>query len=145
MRVFLDTSVLVAAVIAQHGDHDRAFALLDRVQSGNDDGVVSAHSLAEVYATLTKLPAPFRHTPEQALLSIQENILKHFTTSTLSGNDYAALIKEAAAAGIQGGTVYDAVLMKSAGKAGVDKIFTLNLRHFQAVASPELAAILSTP
>jgi len=145
MKVFFDTSVLVAAVIAQHGDHDRAFALLERVQSGKDKGFVSAHSLAETYATLTKLPAPFRHSPEQALLSIQENILKHFTTSTLSGNDYAALIKEAAVAGIQGGTIYDAVLIKSADKSGVDKIFTLNLRHFQAVASPELAAILSIP
>ena len=145
MKVFLDTSVLVAAVIAQHGDHDRAFAILERVQSGKDEGFISAHSLAETYATLTKLPAPFRHSPEQALLSIQENILKHFTTSSLSGNDYAALIKEAAAAGIQGGTIYDAVLIKSADKSGVDKIFTLNLRHFQAVASPDLASILSTP
>lgn len=52
---------------------------------------------------------------------------------------------EAAAAGIQGGTIYDAVLMKSADRHSVDKIFTSNLRHFQAVASPDLAFILSTP
>jgi hypothetical protein len=37
------------------------------------------------------------------------------------------------------------VLIKSAGKADVGRIFTLNLKHFQAVASQQLAAILSTP
>ena len=145
MRIFLDTSVLVAAVIEQHGDHARAFALLQRVQSGKDEAVVSAHSLAETYSTLTKLPAPFRHSPEQALLSIEENILKHFKTSSLSGADYAALIREAAAVGIQGGTIYDAVLMKSAAKAEVSRIYTLNLKHFQAVAPPALAGLLATP
>jgi len=145
MKVFLDTSVLVAAVIAQHGDHPRAFAALERVQNGKDEGVVSAHSLAETYATLTRLPAPFRHSPEQALLSIEENIVKHFKISSLSGNDYASLIRDAAAGGIQGGTIYDAVLMKCAAKSEVGRIFTLNLRHFQAVAPPELASKLSTP
>ena len=145
MKIFLDTSVLVAAVIEQHGDHARAFALLERVHSGKDEAVVSAHSLAETYSTLTKLPSPFRHSPEQALLSIEENILKHFKTSSLSGNDYAALLREAAAAGIQGGTIYDAVLMKSAAKAGVGRVYTLNLKHFQAVAPPELAGILASP
>lgn len=145
MKVFLDTSVLVAAIVEQHGDHSRSFALLERVQNGKDDGVISAHSLAETYAILTKLPAPFRHSPEQALLSIEENILKHFKISSLASGDYAALIREAAAAGIQGGTIYDAVLMKSAGKADVGRIFTLNLKHFQAVAPQRLVGILSTP
>jgi predicted nucleic acid-binding protein len=85
MRIFLDTSVLVASIVRQHREHERSFALLDRVQSGRDQGVISAHSLAETYATLTKLPPPFRHSPEQALLSIEENILKHFHTADLLG------------------------------------------------------------
>jgi len=145
MRVFLDTSVLVASVIEQHGDHERAFVLLQRVQNDKDEGFVSAHSLAEMYATLTRLPAPFRHSPEQAHLSIEENILKHFIISSLSGTDYSVLIKDAAAARIQGGTIYDAVLMKSAAKSAATKIFTLNLKHFRAVAPPDLVSLLSAP
>ena len=145
MTVFLDTSVLVAAVVEQHADHAKAFAALERVQNGKDDGVVSSDSLAETYAILTRLPAPSRHSPEQALLSIEENILKHFKLATLSGSDYAALIREAAAAGVQGGTIYDAVLIKCATKAAPDRILTLNLRHFQAVAPRELAGIISIP
>jgi len=145
MKVFVDTSVLVAAVLDKHDSHARAFVVLDRVQNGKDEGFISAHTLAEIYAILTKLPAPFRHSPEQALLSIEENVIKHFTTSSLSGSDYTVLIREAALAGIQGGTVYDAVLLKSAGKAGVDRIYTLNLRHFQAVANKEQFPLLRAP
>ncbi len=145
MKVFLDTSVLVASVVELHNDYERASAVLERVQSGKDEGVISAHSLAETYATLTRFPPPFRHSPEQALLSIEENFLKHFKTASLSGSDYAALLREAAAARIQGGTIYDAVLMKCAAKENVARIYTLNLKHFQAVAPRELAGILAAP
>lgn len=137
MKVSLDTSVLLAAVISKHEAHARAYPILERVQNGKDEGVVAAHSLAEMYAVLTKLPPPFRHSPEQALLSIDENVLRHFTICSLTGSDYASLIKEAALAGVQGGTIYDAVLLKGAEKADPDRIYTLNISHFQAVASHE--------
>lgn len=145
MRVFLDTNVLVAAVIKQHIDHERSFLVLDRVQAAQDEGAISAHSLAEMYAVMTKLPVPYRHTPEQALLSIEENILKYFKTVSFTGNDYASLLREAAGTGIQGGTIYDAILLKSAAKAGVDRIYTLNLKHFQAIAPADIVASLSAP
>jgi predicted nucleic acid-binding protein len=145
MEVLLDTSVLIAAVIAKHDSHAKAFTILGRVQNRKDEGFVAAHSLAEIYAILTKLPPPFRHSPEQALLSIEENVLKHFKISCLTGTDYASLIREAAVAGIQGGTIYDAVLLKSAGKVDSDRIYTLNLKHFLAVAPRDLASKLSSP
>jgi predicted nucleic acid-binding protein len=145
MQVFLDTNVLVAAVIKQHADHERSFVVLERVLAGKDEGSVSAHSLAEMYAVMTKLPVPYRHTPEQALLSIEENVLKHFKIATLSGVDYAVLLREAAGTGIQGGTIYDALLLKSALKSNADRLYTLNLKHFQAIAPPDTARLLSTP
>ncbi len=145
MRAFLDTSVLVAAVVQKHENHKRAYALLDRVQQGTDEGVVSAHSLAEMYAVLTKLPLPFRHTPEQALLSIEENVVKHFKITALTENDYTLSIREAALTGIQGGTIYDALLLKCAAKLKVEKIFTLNLKHFRSIAPQPLGSQISEP
>ncbi len=145
MKVFLDTSVLIAAVVKKHDSHARGFALLERIQNGEDEGFVAAHSLAEMYAILTKLPPPYRHAPEQALLSIEENVLKHFTISSLTAEDYASLIREEAVAGIQGGTIYDAVLLRSAARSDPDRIFTLNLKHFIAVAPQDLAPKLSAP
>jgi predicted nucleic acid-binding protein len=145
VKVLLDTSVLVAAVIAKHDSHAKAFPILDRVQNRKDEGFVAAHGLAEMYAILTKLPPPFRHSPEQALLSIEENVLKHFEISSLTGTDYASLIREAAVAGIRGGTIYDAVLLKSAEKVDPDQIYTLNLKHFLAVASEDIRSKLLSP
>ena len=145
MKVFLDTSVLVAAVLKRHELHGRAFQVLDRVQNGKDEGHVSAHSLAEMYSVLTKLPPPFRHTPEQALLSIEENVVKHFKIKGLSGSDYAALIREAALSGIQGGTIYDAVLLKAASNSGSEKIWTLNVKHFQKIASRTISSQIAAP
>jgi len=145
MKLFLDTSVLVAAVVQEHGSNMQALAILDHVQSGKDEGFVSGHGLAEMYSVLTKSPPPFRHSPEQALLTIEENVVKYFKVTSLTGSDYAALIREAALAGIQGGTIYDVVLLKCAAKAGVDKIFTLNVKHFQAVAPKDLTSEILAP
>jgi predicted nucleic acid-binding protein len=145
MRIFLDTSVLVAAVVANHNAHPQAFPILQRVLEGKDQGLVAAHSLAEMYAILTKLPPPFRHSPEQALLSIEANVLAHFQLLHLTGGEYGALIREAAVAGIQGGTIYDALLLATAAKARADRIYTLNLKHFLAVVPGSLAAKLAAP
>jgi predicted nucleic acid-binding protein len=134
VKVFLDTSVLISAVVQQHENHARSFSALDRVQNGRDEGFISGHSLAEMYAVLTRAPQPFRHSSEQAYLSIEENVVKHFKISVLSGTEYAALVKEAALAGIVGGTVYNAVILRCAIKSGAERVYTLNARHFQNIA-----------
>jgi predicted nucleic acid-binding protein len=138
MKVLVDTSVLVASVLDQHDCHEVAFAVLDRVQKGTDAGFISAHTMAEMYAVLTRLPPPFRHSPEQALFSIEENVVKYFKITGLTGHDYKDLLREAALMGIQGGTIYDAVVLKSAVKSEVARIYTLNQRHFRAVAAQHL-------
>jgi predicted nucleic acid-binding protein len=143
--VFFGTSVLVASVVEGHSAHRQAFPALARVQSSADEGVVAAHTLAETYSILTTLPAPFRHSPEQALLSLEENIVRFFKISSLTGPEYISTIREAAATGVRGGTIYDAVLLRAARKANPGRIYTLNLKHFQAVAPASLGLLLSLP
>ncbi len=96
MKIFLDTNVLVAAVIKQHVFHERSFAVFESVLNHENEGFVSSHSLAEMYSVLTKLPSPYRHSPEQALLSVEENVLKHFKAISLKASEYGALLREAA-------------------------------------------------
>ena len=50
MRVFLDTSVLVAGMLKGHPRHTVALSWLQRIQQRIDVGLVAAHSLAELYA-----------------------------------------------------------------------------------------------
>jgi predicted nucleic acid-binding protein len=145
MKVFLDTSVLVAAVVTKHEHHGRAYTILDRVQNGRDEGHISGHCMAEMYSVLTKLPPPFRHTPEHALLSLEENVVKYFQITALRPNEYAPLIREAALSGIQGGTIYDAIFPKCAAKSGAETIWTFNLRHFQNIAPRTHVSLISSP
>lgn len=56
MKVFCDTNVLVAAFLQGHPQHSAARPVLERVKGGHDQGFVATHSLAEVYAVLTRLP-----------------------------------------------------------------------------------------
>ena len=67
------------------------------------------------------------------------------TNLSLSATDYASLIREAAMASIQGGTIYDAILLKAASKAKVECLYTLNLKHFQAVGQGNLAKLIFEP
>lgn len=48
MRVFFDTSVIVAASVADHPHHTRAWPVLQRVAMGKDQGFVGAHSIAKI-------------------------------------------------------------------------------------------------
>ena len=58
----------------------------------------------------------------------------------LTTQQYIALIKAAPAAGIRGGSFFDAVRAQAARETHCDKIRTLNVRHFRHVA-PDLTVL----
>jgi len=66
VRILFDTSTLVAAMVAGHPAHTVALPLLLRVKEKTDTGLVAAHSLAELYAILTRLPVTPRISPALA-------------------------------------------------------------------------------
>lgn len=89
----------------------------------------AAHSLAEVYATMTRLPGRHRLSGEQVLLFL-DNIREHLTLIALTGDEYHAAIRDAVGDGVIGGTIYDAVIARCALKAKADTVYTWNTRHF---------------
>jgi predicted nucleic acid-binding protein len=141
VKSFFDTSVLVAAVLASHGQHDRsiaAFALADR-----KTGCCAAHTLAELYATLTRIPGKQRIAGDQALLFLDE-VEERLEVVYLNTREYRLTINQAAHHGVLGGTVYDALLGQCALKAGATRILTWDLAHFQRLG-PEIADKVQTP
>ena len=80
---------------------------------------------------------------QQALLFLQD-AYERLTMIALSTEEYHLALKSAAAVGIVGGTVYDALLARCALKAGATTIYTWNVRHFQQLG-PEIAQRLKTP
>jgi len=138
---FLDTSTLVAAFLTEHPHHAASRNELRRCSP--ETAACAGHSLAEFYATLTRLPAPHRASPEQVMLFI-ENIEQHLAVVSLTPEEYRAALHSAAAAGIAGGTLYDFLIARCALKAGAGIISTWNTKHYQLFGT-DIAAKLRLP
>ena len=141
MKWFFDTSVLIPTFLEDHEHHEsslRAFLKADRRSA-----CCAAHSLAEVYATLTRLPGRHRLSGEQVLLFL-ENIRERLALVTLDHEEYFAAVRQAAAAGIVGGAVYDAILAHCALKSHAEIIYTWNVKHFEQMG-PEIARRAKMP
>lgn len=130
MKAFLDTSVLVAVFYGDHEHHDPSLDVFLRFEKNKV--CCGAHSLAEVYSTLTGMPGKDRVSGDEALLFLG-NIRERVTIVTLTGEEYFKAIEAAAAAGISGGGIYDALLGHCAVIARADTIYTWNVKHFRRV------------
>jgi predicted nucleic acid-binding protein len=128
VRWFFDSSVLVPALLPDHEHHARSFAAF--AAASPKAAGCAAHSLAEVYATLTRYSGKQRLSAEYAALLVQE-IEHRLTLVWLDGDDYRAAIGNIAKMGIVGGAVYDGLVAACALKAGADCLYTWNMRHFQ--------------
>jgi predicted nucleic acid-binding protein len=144
MRVLLDTSVLVAAMVQAHPLHARCILPLQRVKRGEDIGLVAAHSLAEMYAVLTALPVHPRISTAAVQQLMRANILDAFQIVSLDQGDYLAIIDHLTALQITGGAIYDALIVFAALKSKADQILTLNDIDFRRLW-PESADRVSAP
>jgi len=141
MKEFFDTSVLIAAFWGGHQHHEASLRRLggaNKKRSG-----CGVHSLAEVYAVMTALPVRPMIPPEQAVLFVAE-VRERLTLVSLDGEEYFAAVRRCAEKGFTSGRIYDALLLACAAKARAQTIYTLNAKHFQALA-PELAERVQAP
>jgi len=141
MREFFDTSVLVGAFWGGHPHHQASLKLVSAANKRKS--ACAAHTLAEVYATMTALPVKDVIPPEQALLFVQET-RDRCTIVSLDEDEYYKTIEQAAARGFVSGRIYDALLLECAAKVKAHTIYTWNLKHFRAV-SPDAASRMRTP
>jgi predicted nucleic acid-binding protein len=141
VKAFFDTSVLVAVFLEDHEHHERSFSRFVNVDRSN--GCCAAHSLAEVYATLTRMPGKFRLSTDQILLFL-DTVEERLEIVALDGRDYRLAIEAAATAGITGGTTYDVLLTWCARKAQAEKIYTWNIGHFRSLGT-DIARGVQTP
>ena len=91
------------------------------------------HSVAEVYAKLTTIPLPKVLPAAVAAKSLEDQILRYCVPVPLNPAEYRSLIADLAARNIVGGTVYDGLILAAAAKAKVDRVFTLNVKHFRRI------------
>lgn len=141
MKGFFDTSILVPVFYGDHVHHKASLNLF--VQFDKTTGCCAAHSLAEVYSTLTRMPGRHRISGEQAMLFIG-SIRERLSIIALTGDEYADALQASAALGIVGGGIYDAMLAHCAIKARAESIYSWNTRHY-ALCGTEVTRRLVTP
>ncbi len=144
MKVFFDTSVLVAALVREHPRHERAFDRLRRVRSGPDAMLTSGHTLEELFAVLTTLPVSPRIAPGAAARLIGESVETHAEIVTLTAADYRETVRRLGDLGLSGGIIYDALACCAAVRADADLILTFNTKDFRR-AWPEIGASVEEP
>lgn len=144
MNVFCDTSVLVAGSLEDHVDFARADHVLSRIERGDDIGFASAHTLAEAFAVLSRMPTTPKLLPQDVLAMLQNDLIPHFTFMALQPHDYIEAIGALAAKGLGGGRIYDLLHLRVAAKLTLDRIYTFNEREWKTLA-PELASLIAAP
>lgn len=131
MRVLFDTSVLIAAVLTGHAVHLPCRNWLERASQQSDpiQGLAAAHTLAESYAVLTRMPQRPIVTPAVARTLITD-ALQDFELITLNIEDYWQVLEWLEDLNLSGGGIYDALIARAAVAAGAERLLTLNPRHF---------------
>lgn len=141
MKAFLDTSVLVATFYADHEHHPPSIDLFLRFEK--KDACCAAHSLAEVYVTLTGMPHKRRVSGNEALLFLGD-IRERLTLVALDEQEYFQMAEASAAANLASGAIYDAILGHCALKAKAEVIYTWNTKDFQRLP-PAIASLVKNP
>ncbi len=144
MKILFDTSVMIAALVESHPEHEKALPWFIQAKAKEIELVVASHSLAELYAVLSVLPVKPRISPMIAWKLIHENVEKTAKIVSLSSTDYYSTIKRISESGLSGGIIYDALIAKVAQKSKVERLLTLNIKHFRQVWAGD-EKILCTP
>lgn len=144
MKIYCDTSVLVAASVVSHPHHVQSTALLKQIRSGTMKACMSAHGTAEFYAVMTRAPlTPMIH-PSEAWRILVRNILPYFQVVALTSDQYQSVLEGVSLTGWTGGIIYDALHLEAAKSSQCQRIYTHNIRHFQKLA-PELQDKICSP
>ncbi len=143
MKVLFDTSALVSGLWVAHPKHLECIDWLRQVNSGLIQGIIATHTLAELYSTLTALPIHPRLSPQLVQQLIADN-LTQFDVIFLTIEDYQTVIKQMVELNLTGGAIYDALIARVAVKAEVDRLLTLNPRHFTRLGE-QIAQLVTLP
>jgi len=123
---FLDTGILVGAVLKSHPEHMVCLAALEDASRP----FTNAHALAEAFATLTGFYKVPTDAAAELTLSLQDSV----AVEVLALADYETAIREARSRGVMGGGIYDSLHATFARRKKAVQIVTRNPSHFQHVA-----------
>ena len=134
MRIGVDSSVLVAAIHANHPLHAVAVQWLVAALKRHEL-VVTHHTVLECYAVLTRLPGEWRISGDEAKRLLEGTIRNRMILAGYRPDWIWGAIEGMAERYVAGGRAYDAFVADLLKRSGCDAIATFNAAHFSDVAS----------
>lgn len=129
MTLYLDSSVLVAALVEDEPAHESCLKILRR-----KDLASWTHALTEVFATLTGGRLGLRVPPALAAELIENSLVPRLRFVDLGAAEVRSAIRDSEAVGVRGGAIFDFLHLIAARSAAAAALYTLNTRHFVALA-----------
>ena len=123
---FLDTGILVGALLEKHPEHQQCVAAFEQF----DDCFTDAHALGETFATLTG----FYKVPAGAAAELTLGLKENLVVEPLPVADYETAIRQARSRGVMGGGIYDSLHATFARRKRANRIVTRNPSHFSHAA-----------
>jgi predicted nucleic acid-binding protein len=123
---FLDTGIMVGALLESHPEHEACLVALE----ASVRPFTNAHALAETFATLSG----FYKVPTDAATELTLSLRDSVAVEALVLADYETAIREARSRGVMGGGIYDSLHATFARRKKALQIVTRNPSHFQHVA-----------
>lgn len=123
---FLDTGIMVGAVLKSHPEHVTCLSALE----ASERPFTNAHALAETFATLTG----FYKVPTEAATELTLSLRDSIEVEALALADYETAIRQARSRGVMGGGIYDSLHATFARRKKAVQIVTRNPSDFQHVA-----------
>jgi predicted nucleic acid-binding protein len=130
-RVALDTSVVIAALVAVHDRHEAARRFVEDALGDGAGIVLPVPVLFEAYSVVTRMPSPWRLSAEVAEHVLRETFAELATVVALpSGERTWSIMRDLARARLGGGIAHDAHVAACALRAGATELATFNRRDF---------------
>ena len=123
---FLDTGIIVGALLKSHPQHEACVTALE----DSTRPFTNAHALAESFSTLT---GEFK-VPNDAASELLLSVIEMMPVEALTLGDYETSIREARSRGVMGGGIYDSLHATYARRKKAVQIVTRNPSHFKHTA-----------
>jgi predicted nucleic acid-binding protein len=129
MSVFLDSSILIAALVPSEQKHVESLACL---MSGTP--LVYQHAFLETFAMLTGGRLGAKADADLVAKLIKQTLFPRVRVVHLDEQELMEALQTARRHGVRGGAVYDFMHLVAARKSGATILCTLNLDDFQQLS-----------
>jgi predicted nucleic acid-binding protein len=137
MTVYLDTSVILPALLQRHENYLPCRDLLQHHLREGDQLVTAAHTCGELYRHLTRNVPPFELSPPLADDAILNKLLQIIGFVEVGLAVYRSAIQRCANLEYRGAIIYDALHLELALSEGATTVYTDNTKDFNRLLTKD--------